>query len=175
MLSKKPKNMKHYSSIFRRPMDEDESLHSVNRSTSWYYASDHVLVNRARTAAGLPPLGRFSKLDQLARDHADRMSRKEALFHSCQTIEELGARLDSGFVGEIVQSEKTIGDIHTKMMTCCWQRQHILSKTFTHLGTGTAKGSDGMLYMVLLFRAEKATEAYDDCILGDDAGQCRQA
>ena len=39
----------------------------------------------------------------------------------------------------------------------CASKQNILGKQFTEFGIGTAKGSDGKLYMVQLFRGSATT------------------
>jgi len=119
----------------------------------WYYSSNHILVNRERVLVGLPELRRVRLLDDLARFHAENLADDEKLYHSVDGLEQLQRKIGGNFVGENVQRGKSIRWMHTAMMASGKKsRENILSNKYTEFGMGTAKGSDGKLYMVQLFR-----------------------
>jgi uncharacterized protein YkwD len=118
-----------------------------------YYSSNHILVNRERVLRGLGPLQRCRHLDDLAAVHAQDMANQLTLFQSGCTAD-VQYRLKSRLVGENVQCGPDIRAMHHTSMsmhghTC---RTNILSKQLNQFGMATAKGEDGYLYMVQLFR-----------------------
>lgn len=121
---------------------------------TWYYSSNHILVNRERAVCGLTQLKRTRVLDELARFHAENMADDGTLFHSVDGLPHLKAKLGNvRYAGENVQRGKSIRWMHTAMMASGKKsRDNILSKKYTEFGMGTAKGSDGKLYMAQLFR-----------------------
>lgn len=130
-----------------------------------YYCNNHVLVNRERAARDLPQLHRSRFLDTLAREHAQVMAQQGRLFHSVATLTDLQQRLESPRVAENTQRGRSVRHMHQQTMDD-WRRsntsrQNIVSAAFTEFGMGTAKGDDGLLYMVQLFRCEP--EWHDVC------------
>ena len=120
---------------------------------TWYYSSNHVLVNRERVLKGLPKLSRSIDLDTLATQHAQDMADNKTLYHSVSSVDELKRKLHSQRTGENIQRGSSIRQMHSNMMTSGQKsKQNILSKKFGEFGMGTAKGHDGKLYMVQLFR-----------------------
>jgi len=121
---------------------------------TWYYSSNHILVNRERAICGLHQLKRVRLLDDLARFHALDMAEGKNLFHSVESLDELKGKLGKAkYAGENVQRGKSIRWMHSAMMgTGKKSRDNILSKKYTEFGMGTAKGEDGKLYMAQLFR-----------------------
>jgi uncharacterized protein YkwD len=109
-------------------------------STS-YFASNHILINRERMKRGLRPLSRNSTMDELARDHADKMATSKG----CSPIQ-------TTFVGNVCRGE-SIRSIHriTMQHKDGRERYNILNPYFQDFGVGTSKGDDGMLYMCQLF------------------------
>ena len=109
-------------------------------STS-YFASNHILINRERMKRGLRPLSRNSTMDDLARDHANKMAASKG----CSPIQ-------TTFVGNVVRGE-SIRSIHkiTMQHKDGRERFNILNPYFQDFGVGTCKGEDGMLYMCQLF------------------------
>jgi hypothetical protein len=49
---------------------------------TWYYSSNHVMVNQERTKRAIAPLVRMRELDEIAREHVDAMARENRAFHS---------------------------------------------------------------------------------------------
>jgi uncharacterized protein YkwD len=117
------------------------------------YSSNHILVNRERVFRGVAPLQRCRHLDDLATVHAKEMADQMDLFHS-GTCAEVQYRLKSRIVGENVQCGPDIRSMHTASMSMHGHtnRVNILSNQLNQFGMGTAKGEDGYLYMVQLFR-----------------------
>lgn len=122
---------------------------------TWYYSSNHILVNRERALSGLTQLRRVRMLDDVARFHAQDMAEEQRLFHSVDSADALRRKLKSKFTGENVQRGSSIREMHKNMMNGGRKsKENILSMKFTEFGMGTAKGEDGRLYMVQCFRGE---------------------
>jgi hypothetical protein len=109
-------------------------------STS-YFASNHILINQERMKRGLRPLSRNSTMDELARDHANKMAASKG----CSAVQ-------TTFVGNVLRGE-SIRSIHkiTMQHKDGRERYNILNPYFQDFGVGTSKGDDGMLYMCQLF------------------------
>jgi uncharacterized protein YkwD len=126
------------------------------------YSSGHVLVNRERKRHGLAVLCRSRFLDDLARSHAETMAEAKCITHSVSSHEELQLLLQStSLVGENVIRGRSIREMHAVLLrdsignTTNSQGANMLSDKFTEFGMGTAKGGDGRLYMVHLFRSSE--------------------
>lgn len=120
-------------------------------STS-YFASNHIMVNQARSVKLIAPLHRLTGLDEIAKQHADKMAAEENVFHSSpSTIQEQFQR-PCRRLGENVAQGTDIRIIHAKMMQNTANRNNILDRRFTHMGMATSRGSDGSLYLCQVFR-----------------------
>ena len=121
-----------------------------------YFSSNHVLVNRERALAGLKPLKRCVRLDELARRHAAHMAETQNVTPSVADVQELQAKLQSHRVGENTLRGDSIRTIHAEMMKSSAPcRANVLAPAFTMFGMGTALGKDGKLYLVQLFAGEE--------------------
>ncbi len=119
-------------------------------STS-YFASNHIMVNKARSAKLIAPLYRLTELDEIARQHADKMAAEEDVFHSSpSTIQEQFHR-PCRRLGENVAKGADIHSIHAKMLQNTANRNNMLDRRFTHMGMATSRGSDGSLYLCQVF------------------------
>ena len=119
-----------------------------------YFSSNHVLINRERILAGLPPLKRSVRLDDLARAHAQVMADNTTVQPSVPNIERLQEKLKAPRVGENTLRGASIRSIHQEMMTNPenpYCRGNLLAANFTEFGMGTAVGADGKLYLCQLF------------------------
>lgn len=119
---------------------------------TWYYSSNHVMVNNERRNRMVAPLRRLEELDALARAHAQAMADANRLHHAdpqhlCTTF----ARL-TRMMGENVAVGDSIREMHAQMMQNRTHQMNILHRGYTHFGMGTAKGADGRLYLCQLFR-----------------------
>jgi uncharacterized protein YkwD len=121
----------------------------------WHTSNGHVMINRDRAVSRVPALYRSRRLDALAHEHAQCMAQEQAVFHSVDSLNALQLKLDSKEVGENIQRGLSIQKMHHAMT---WgsdsspNRSNIISQKFNECGMGTAKGKDGLLYMVQLFR-----------------------
>eukprot|EP00523_Entomoneis_sp_CCMP467_P011255 CAMPEP_0168741120 /NCGR_PEP_ID=MMETSP0724-20121128/12341_1 /TAXON_ID=265536 /ORGANISM="Amphiprora sp., Strain CCMP467" /LENGTH=211 /DNA_ID=CAMNT_0008788597 /DNA_START=119 /DNA_END=754 /DNA_ORIENTATION=+ len=127
--------------------------HHAKIAGGFGYSSSHVLVNNERLQLGLSVLQRNIELDQLCRDHAEYMARTQTLVHSVDSVDELKDLLHSHRVGQNVQSGSCVRAMHKEAFD---GRQsaylNMVSQNFREFGAATAKGPDGLLYMVQLFR-----------------------
>ncbi len=119
-----------------------------------YFSSGHVMINKERAERNRAPLLRSRLLDDLASEHAHKMALCGTLQHSVDSLDELKEMLQSVNAGENIQRGKSIREMHAIMIK---QRRsasclNIMSSKFTQFGIGTAKGTDGQLYMVQFFR-----------------------
>lgn len=138
-------------------LDEAEALgRAMQRSRqlpdTWYYSSNHVMVNRERLKSVMAPLTRMSELDAIARGHAEAMATSDKLFHSDPDSLQSQFNRPSRRMGENVAVGANIRDIHKKMMTTASDKHNILHRCYTHMGMATVKGSDGQLYLCQVFR-----------------------
>lgn len=127
--------------------------------TTWYYASNHVLVNMERTKQTTAPLLRSPELDTLARYHAECMADETRVHHSNLTVLQGFLQRTCGRLGENVARGDSIKEIHESMTKNRSQRNNMIDRRFTHFGMGTAKGSDGKLYLCQLYCTYSSSEA----------------
>jgi len=106
-------------------------------------------MNSARTSNGLPAYPVRSDLTSVARRQAARMAAQNRMYHNPN----LGSEV-SGWrnVGENVGRGPDVASIHNAFMGSASHRANILSSVFTEVGVGTARGSDGQLYVSQVFR-----------------------
>mmetsp|Transcript_25216 Transcript_25216/g.62137 ORF Transcript_25216/g.62137 Transcript_25216/m.62137 type:complete len:202 (-) Transcript_25216:99-704(-) len=117
---------------------------SSSKHETWYFSSNHVLVNQERVEKGLSPLHRSRDLDEKARDLAKVSASKCKLKKIPKTLK-----------GNVFRGT-TIREIHYDMMVKEGREQKkILSKKYNTFGMGTHKGDDGFLYLVQLFEKNR--------------------
>jgi uncharacterized protein YkwD len=120
---------------------------------TWYYSSNHVLVNKERTKRGIAPLIRKVELDELARKIAASMAESQSVRHSNPHDLMFELQAPCRRLGENVASGSSIREIHRGMMqTSQADKNNILDRRYTSMGMGTALGSDGELYLCQIFR-----------------------
>ena len=107
----------------------------------------------------LDPLIRSKSLDEQAQKHAQFMAQAQHAFPSTANTkalkERLGHERDSDVrVAENVYEGTSIRELHQASMDDPSQicSRNILAPIFTECGVGTARGEDGRIYMVQLFR-----------------------
>ena len=83
--------------------------------------------------------------------HAECMARKQKIFQSVTSMEELEEKLGTTFAGENVQRGSSIKQMQTEGLKVESILDNIRDEVFTELGMGTARGKDGNLYMCQLF------------------------
>jgi hypothetical protein len=119
---------------------------------TWYYSSNHILVNQERSRRTTAPLIRHRDLDELARAHAQDMADAQRLFHKSVDDMHDSLQLPCRRLGANVAKGKSIREIHYAMMRTLSDKNNMLDRRFTHMGMGTAKGPDGELYLCQVYR-----------------------
>ena len=120
---------------------------------TWYYSSNHVLVNQERTRRTMAPLIRMIELDHLARVHAEQIAQEEELRHVEPDALRLALKnIPYRRLGENVARGENIRSIHNDMMSTLSNKNNIVDRRFTHMGMGTAVGKNGELYLCQIFR-----------------------
>mmetsp|Transcript_22768 Transcript_22768/g.36920 ORF Transcript_22768/g.36920 Transcript_22768/m.36920 type:complete len:247 (-) Transcript_22768:2359-3099(-) len=118
---------------------------------TWYYSSNHVLVNRERMMRGIAPLMRTVALDALARSLAASAA---STYHKCGTAQESQVALfpaQCPYEGSMAHGA-SIRSIHSKMMKSrSKEKERILRATFQQFGVGTYKNEEGVLFLCQLF------------------------
>jgi hypothetical protein len=119
---------------------------------TWYYSSNHVMVNQERTKRTIAPLFRMRELDEIARQHVDAMAREDRAFHSDPSFLRMQFNRPARRLGENVAKGPSIRAIHKAMMATRSDYNNIADRRYTHMGMATAKASDGELFMCQIFR-----------------------
>jgi hypothetical protein len=119
---------------------------------TWYYSSNHVMVNQERTKRAIAPLVRMRELDEISREHVDAMARENRAFHSNPNFLRISFHRPARRLGENVAKGSSIRAIHEAMMETRSDYNNIADRRYTHMGMATAKASDGELFICQIFR-----------------------
>lgn len=116
-----------------------------------FVSSNHVLVNKERTALHLPALTRRIELDELAREFAQVMAK------SGRVQRYYPMDLDDGInqcdvFGVNVACGPSVQEIHEKMLLNPSERSKMVDRRYSQMGMGTAKGKNGKLYLCQIFK-----------------------
>jgi hypothetical protein len=141
-------------------LDDNEVLHKVLTSAAkrlprhlGNFASLHIMINRERLKHQAAPL-------QLAREHAAEMACKQYLHHAKLTdLQEslMRRHTSSNVIQRIGSNVASCGDGNLARLFSCMMkentadRNNILDRRYTCMGVGTAKSTDGKLYVCQLF------------------------
>ena len=106
-------------------------------------------TNSARGAHGLAHYAVASDLTAVARRWAAHMAAHHQLAHNPSFASQVCCWRD---LGENVGVGSTVSQIQRAFMASYEHRANILSRSYTQVGIGTARGSDGKLYVDELFR-----------------------
>lgn len=118
----------------------DERQSTLSSHDTWYYSSNHVLVNRERVDRKIEPLRRNINLDEIAKELAEKAAKKGK-----------PAKVPKKYSGNILRGE-SIRDIHhVTMHRDCKERDYILKPAFQEFGMATQRGEDGLLYLCQIF------------------------
>ncbi len=133
--------------------DKDEG----NQNLTSEAAQVLQIVNSHRKSAGLKSLSSDAKLNYIAQLKAEDMAKNKYFSHNSPTY---GSAFDMlkkyGYTyktaGEnIAKGQKSPQAVMKAWMNSQGHRQNILSKSYSKLGVGCAKASDGTLYWVQIF------------------------
>lgn len=141
----------------RMIQDESEELglkmaRSKKLPGTWYFSSNHVMVNDERILRTVAPLVRLTELDDIARQHAEAMASKDRLFHMDPHDLQVAFSKHSRRLGENVARGRSIREIHEAMMSTRSDKNNILDRRFANMGMATARGNSGQLYLCQIFR-----------------------
>jgi uncharacterized protein YkwD len=106
------------------------------------------MVNAARASEGLGRLKRDSRLDRVAREHAEAMQKTRSLGHDVgggmvkDRVEALG--LSPRVVGENVARAETPERAHRAIWASPSHRGNLLEPRYDSLGVGAVRGPDGL-------------------------------
>lgn len=113
------------------------------------------LLADSRRVRSLPPLLELPLLDEVAREHAERMRSARRLVHDTGNGSPTGRVLSEGLeprlVGENVAHERTAALAHLALWSSLSHRQNLLDPRFTAVGIGVAPDADGSLWVAQLF------------------------
>jgi hypothetical protein len=127
-------------------------VRSRHLPTTWYYSSNHVMVNQERTKRTIAPLVRMPELDEIARENVDAMAKVNKASHSNPNFLRIRFQRPARRLGENVAKGSSIRAIHEAMMDTRSDYNNIADRRYTHMGMATAKASDGELFMCQIFR-----------------------
>jgi len=117
------------------------------------------LICSARSAVGLPPLGRDHRLDAVARDHAMRMARQHQLAHDAgdgDPVDRLfAAGLDPRDAGENVARAATVELAHRALWASPSHRSNLLRREFDRVGVGVVRDDHGEAWVVETFAGDR--------------------
>ncbi|KAG7352309.1 hypothetical protein IV203_008357 [Nitzschia inconspicua] len=138
---------KHHSMTEPNRRNKDKEGRSERPHDTWYYSSNHVLINRERMMRGIAPLMRTTAFDEVARKIAIAAAKK---------VEPRDVSTNQMFRqlkcdGTILQGP-SIRAIHNRIMTTSSKgRDRILQESYQQFGIGTYKNADGVLFVVQIF------------------------
>src|SRR3954470_7194378 len=113
-------------------------------------ASDLVAkTNSSRASNGLSGYSAASDLTSIAQPHAANMASSRSIYHNGSLGSEACCWRS---IGENVGVGSSASAVHNAFMNSSPHRANILSSAFTEVGIGTARGSDGQLYVDEVFR-----------------------
>ena len=139
--------------------DEDDDLDlpvlSTKRSRklpgTWYYSSNHIMVNTERTKRNVHPLTRKNYLDAAARWHADAMAEKDELFHANPTLLKAAIGKPHRVLGANVFRGESIRAIHNQMMASPADVSNMTDSRYIEFGMATARSPRGDLLLIQIF------------------------
>jgi hypothetical protein len=108
---------------------------------TWYYSSNHVMVNQERVKRTIAPLVRMRELDEIARENVDAMASENRASHSDPNFLRMRFQRPARRLGE-----------NEAMMETRSDSNNIADRRYTHMGMATAKASDGELFLCQIFR-----------------------
>lgn len=119
---------------------------------TWYYSSNHIMINNERTKNNVHPLIRRSELDAVARWHAENMANADRVHHS--NPQELKIKIGKSCrrLGENIARGENIRAIHNRMIETPCDLRNLIDSRYLQFGMGTARGPSGDLFLCQIFR-----------------------
>lgn len=115
------------------------------------------LINGLRASKGLGALQSDARLDAVAQDWANQMAARGAISHRSS----LSGAIGGGWakLGENVGTGGSAGTIFGALVASPGHYRNMVDSTFTHVGTGVARGANGRLYTAHNFGAKVGASA----------------
>ena len=107
-------------------------------------------ANSARASNGLSSYSVSSELSAIAQRHARSMASRRSIYHNSSLASEACCWRS---LGENVGAGQSESSVQGAFMNSSSHRGNILSSAFNEIGVGTARGSDGKIYVDEVFRA----------------------
>jgi Cysteine-rich secretory protein family len=120
-------------------------------TSSWYYSSNHIMVNNERRRNNVHPLTRKSSLDETARWHAENMAAANYLHHAVPDELQRQVGRPCRIIGVNVYRGESVRAIHNKMMESPSDVRNMLDLRYVQFGMGTARGPEGDLFLCQVF------------------------
>ncbi|CAB9497641.1 expressed unknown protein [Seminavis robusta] len=139
------------------PASNDLELPVLNTKRSrklpgtWYYSSNHIMINTERTKKNIHPLTRKSELDATARWHAEAMAGKDQLFHAGAAELQQKVARPCRRLGVNVFRGESIRAIHNEMMGSKTDVKNMLDSKYFEFGMATARSPSGDLMLCQVF------------------------
>ncbi len=107
-------------------------------------------VNRAREANHVGKLKLDPELSRVAAKHTKEMTSSAGLVHTDPEV--LGRRVTKWVVlGENIGAGRGVSSLHEAFMKSNDHRREILLASYAYIGVGTRQGSDGRLWVTVVF------------------------
>jgi hypothetical protein len=120
---------------------------------SGYFTSS---ANSSRSSHGLSSYSVASDLTSIAQRHASAMASRGSIYHNSSLGSEACCWRS---IGENVGAGQSESQVQSAFMNSSAHRANILSSTFNEIGVGTARGSDGQIYVDEVFRARTGSSS----------------
>lgn len=135
---------------------EESSAIAAERSKklpgTWYYSSNHIMVNNERTKNSVHPLTRKHELDAAARWHAANMAAVDTVHHpNLLKLQNKIGKPCRVLCANIARGQN-IRAIHNRMMESRVDVKNMLDKRYLQFGMGTATGPNGDLFLCQVYR-----------------------
>ena len=112
-------------------------------------------INQSRVAHGRSPVRLDRELSRVARRHTWDMVSQQKLYHTPEDV--LKKRVTRWLIlGENVGRGGSVDSLHRAFMESGPHRENILYRPFNHVGIGTVRDKNGLLWVTIIL------EAYED-------------
>lgn len=120
-------------------------------TSSWYYSSNHIMVNNERKRNNVHPLTRKHELDTSARWHAINMAAENRLHHAVPADLQREIGRPCRIIGVNVFRGENVRSIHNNMMESPSDVRNMIDLRYVQFGMATARGPEGDLFLCQIF------------------------
>lgn len=115
------------------------------------------MINGLRASKGLHALQEDGKLNAVAQDWANQMAARGAISHRSSLSSAIGGGWAK--LGENVGTGGSAGAIFSALVNSPGHYRNMVDSSFTHVGTGVARGADGRIYTAHNFGSKAGSSA----------------